>query len=361
MQDTAGPAIPLAKRTAPETIGRYDWYDAAIPVNGRCDPNFSAYDQAMTGYLREVGAPGGALSVYYKDTLVYSKGFGWADVDAHKPFTPQTSSRISSLSKLFTKWCIEDMIEYGQLEPDAKVVDILKRGAIVPLAPKGKEPDPRIVNVTIRQLLDHRSGIRPGLDLMECMSDSVIKSMGFSKPIQSNDAASYILGMPLDSDPGEKEQYSNFGYTLLGHVIEVISGKSYEAAIKDRVMNSKVNTSHWFVTNAMRGDRRDYEADYYSTRSYTSWDRYRLDVCAGAAGWVAPTEGLADFFRKQFPGRGWHFTFFGSYTGAIAVMKVHDNGLVFVANVNYRRGNDSADNDVLFKAIEDVSLKLNLP
>lgn len=354
-------AIAPDKRQSPEQIGRFKWGNQPIPILGSAEEFVQAYDQVMTDYIREVGAPGGALSVYFKGKLVYSKGFGWADIDKKIPFTPKTQHRISSLSKFLTKDLIEELIEYGELEPDTKAIEILKRGGVTPLVSAGQKIDSRLADVTIQQLLDHKSGITAGTDISECMNNDVIEKMKFAKPIRQGDALGYILGLPLEHDPGKEYVYSNFGYALLGKIVEIVSGKPYEEAIKEKVLAKRIDPGHWFVTTANRKDRREGEATYYSTRSQPTWDAYRLDVCAGAAGWVAPTEEIANFFQQRFSGPGWHYTLFGSYTGAVTVMRVHDNSLVYAANVNYRRGSGPDDNDVLFERLEKATSGLKLP
>ena len=167
--------------------------------------------------------------------------------------------------------------------------------------------------------------------------------------------------LPLENYPGKEYIYSNFGYSLLGKVIEVTTQKSYEAWIKEKVVGPILDPKHWFITTAARKDKRPEETDYYSTRSIPTWDAYRWDVCQGAGGWVVPTDELAEFFAKRFSGPGWHYTLFGSYCGAVTVMHVRDDTFTYVANVNYRRGSGPNDNDILYKRLEDTAKGLTLP
>ena len=356
-----GPASPASKRKAPELIGRYNWENAAIPINGTSVPFAAPFDKVMSEYLREAGAPGGTLTVYYKGKKVYSKGFGYADVDKQTPFTPHLASRISSLSKFFTKEAVESLLNSGLLGPEDKVLPILAKGGFVPITAKGHKPDPRLESITIQQLLDHKSGLQAGLNISECTSDEIIKEMGFHHPITSQEAIGCLLGLPLESDPGKEENYSNYGYALLGKVIQIVTKKPYNQVINELVLKPKIDPSNWFVATGYRKDKRAAEPDYYSTRNLPTWDAFRWDIFAGAGGWVAPSDEVADYFQKRFPGKGWQYTLFGSYIGAVTVMRVQKNSLVYAASINYRRGNDSTDNEELFKRLEDASKKLNLP
>ncbi len=352
------PQVPKSKRLAPELIGKIQWKTTKIPISGSGDVRYLAFDQAITKYLREVGAPGGALTVFYKGKRVYAKGFGYADLDAKRKFTALTPTRISSLSKYLTQRAINRLIELGKLNATSKAVEILAKGGVKPI---GGKTDPRIEAITIQDLIDHKSGIDAGLDISQCMSDEVIKKMGFKRPISQNDALRYILGLPLNSDPGSSAMYSNFGYSLLGKIVEIVSGQSFESFVKTQVLAPRTDSSRWFVTTAQRKDHHPNEANYYSTETMKTWDAFRWDICAGAGGWVAPVDGVAELFSKEFPGLGYNFTLFGSYTGAVTVMKVHKNSLVFAASINYRRGNNAVDNDVLFKALENATKNLKLP
>ena len=355
------PAVVTSNRKSPELIGRCNWQGVDVPINGTGEALLSGYDKAMTDYLKEVGAPGGALAVFYKGGKVYSKGFGYAHLDEKLEFTPATPTRISSLSKYLTKKAVKILIAAGYLSEDLRAIEILQKEGIVPIPPKGKKVDPRIGQITIKQLLDHKSGIIAGLDISQCTSNQVIRSLGLHGPVTDREALGYILGQTLQSDPGTKETYSNFGFALLGKIVQIVSGETYEGFVKTNVLKPLVDPAPWFVTSTQSKDRRPEEAEYYSTNPNRTWDAYRFDICAGAGGWVAPMESLARFFSREFPGTGWDYTLFGSYTGAVTVMKVHKNTLTFAASVNYRRGNDAADNDTLFRKLETVTDNLKLP
>ena len=353
--------IPMPKRLAPELIGRYDWTGTSIPTNGHAQPGFGEFDSAMMKYLRYVGAPGGGLTVYYKGHKLYSKGFGYADVDAKIPFKPSTPTRISSVSKYLTKSAIEALIAQGKLHSDDRVIDILRKGSVVPLVAGEKTADGRVSQITVQQLLDHKSGIEAGLDISECTKDSVVRLMKFTKPISAENALGYVLGRPLKSDPGTKDLYSNYGYALLGKIIQIVSGQSYEQFVRSNVLLPGSDPKKWFITTAQRKDKRAGEAEYYSSSPHRTWNAFRWDILAGAGGWVVPVDGLAELFARKFPGPGWDLTYFGSYTGAVTVMKVHKNSLTFAASINFRRGNDANDNDVLFAALEKATEHLKFP
>ena len=208
------PMVLAANRKSPELIGRSDWHGSEVPINGSGEERFRGYDTAMTDYLKEVGAPGGALSVFHQGRKIYSKGYGYAHLDERVAFMPSTPSRISSISKYLTKRAINILVAAGYLTEDSKAIEILLKGGIIPSPPKGKTADPRIGQITIKQLLDHKSGIMAGLDISKCTSNRVVASKGL-RPAADREALGYILGQTLQSNPGTKETYSNYGYALL--------------------------------------------------------------------------------------------------------------------------------------------------
>lgn len=353
------PQIALKDRKHPELIERFLWGQSDIPINGSGEEFLKPYDLVMTNYLRGAGAPGGALTVYFRGKKIYSKGFGYADIDEKRAFTPSTPSRISSLSKFLTQKAVEILVAKGLLAQGERALDILRRGGVVPLPRPGKEVDSRIKNITVQQLVEHMSGIRSGSNIATCTSDGVVREMGFEKPIKENDALGYILGLPLDNDPGAEYTYSNFGYGLLSKIIQIVSGQSYQDFVRTNVLKAPLtDAKQWFITSTNRKDKHPDEAEYYSLNDVRTWDSYRFDIMQGAGGWVTSVDNVAEFFSKTFPGKGWDYTLFGSYTGAVTVMRVHEDSLVFASSINYRRGNTANDNEVLLKRLEDATKEL---
>src|SRR5579862_790307 len=92
-----------------------------IPV-----PSLAAYDDLMTGFMREHKPPGAALAVTYHGRLVYARGFGYADLDKREPVDPVSLFRIASVSKPFTAAAVMHLVENGRLKLDDRVFSILK-------------------------------------------------------------------------------------------------------------------------------------------------------------------------------------------------------------------------------------------
>ncbi|MCY4518582.1 MAG: serine hydrolase [Acidimicrobiaceae bacterium] len=151
-------------------------------------------------------------------------------------------------------------MEDGLLDLDERAFDILDH--IEPVG--GKIIDPRYREVTVRQLL-HHSGARAGGDYM-------VNPLVVDRPTDCTDVIRYALGvLPLESDPGTKYSYSNFGYCILGRIIEEKSGQPYEDYVKKRVLAS-VGITRMQIGRTLLKDRVDGEVRYYWSPRHRLWD-----------------------------------------------------------------------------------------
>jgi len=192
------------------------------------DPLQSFHD-AMEHHLREYGIPGGALAVAREGKLILSSGYGLADVDAKTPVAAGALFRIASISKPLTAVTILKLVQDGRLDLDAKAFTLLDLDL-------GKA-DPRLVDITIRQLLQHTGGWdrEKSGDPMFRPFD-IASELGVPPPPDPAAIIRYMVRRPLDTDPGTKHAYSNFGYCVLGRIIEKITGEPYDAFVRKAVL-----------------------------------------------------------------------------------------------------------------------------
>lgn len=142
-------------------------------------------------------SPGGAVLVAERGTILYSQGYGWADVEGRRPMTPTTRVCIASITKQFTGTAILILARQGKLDLDSPVQLYL--------------PDFSHAAVTVRQLATHTSGLPDFVTYEEAME------------------------LPLDAAPGDRLNYSNTGYTALGRLIKQVSGQSYLTFLQDNI------------------------------------------------------------------------------------------------------------------------------
>jgi len=166
--------------------------------------------------------------------LLVARGYGLADVENRRPVEPDALFRIASLSKPITAAAILVLVEQGRLRLDSGALDLL--GPIEP--PPGKSLDPRLSRITVRQLLQHTGGFdrqASGDPMFRPLE--IARDLGVSPPASPEAVVRWMLGRPLDFEPGGRYAYSNFGYCLLGRIVGRIAGQDYETAVQSLVLN----------------------------------------------------------------------------------------------------------------------------
>lgn len=204
---------------------------AEIPATGQFDVRLRPLDDLMTGFLTKHKLPGASLAVGRGGRVLYARGFGWADVDAKKPVQPDSLFRLASISKSITAIAVMRAVEQGCLSLDDKILPWL--GELVP----AEIPDARWRDITLRHLLQHTGGWDRDKSF-DAMFRAVpfANELGVDPPAKPEHVIRVMLKKPLDFTPGERYAYSNFGYCLLGRVLERLDGVSYFESVRRRVL-----------------------------------------------------------------------------------------------------------------------------
>lgn len=154
----------------------------------------------------------GSILVAENGKVVYKKGFGMANMEWNIPNATDTRFRIASVTKQFTAALVLQLVEEGKIKLDGKISDYL--------LDYRKDTGGR---VTVHQLLNQTSGIP---NLSESSRSPFINVRDALKKYASGD---------LEFEPGAKYNYSNSGYWILGAIIERVTGKTYEAVLRERI------------------------------------------------------------------------------------------------------------------------------
>jgi len=219
---------------------------------------------SVLNYYYVLGILNGTVLVAEAGKVIYQKGFGYANMDTKETLEPKSVFRLASISKQFTAMCIMMLEEQNKLSYDDDFQKYL--------------PELKYEGVTIRHLLWHTSGIPEYLDFMpkhfpsdEYLNDDVIKTMAKHRPEKH-------------FEPGEKYEYSNAGYLLLGSIVERVSGISYKEFLHQNIFDRIGMSSSIFpfgknefkeMANRVRGYNRTKDGGYVDN-DYTSYD---YDVC----------------------------------------------------------------------------------
>ncbi|NRF39658.1 serine hydrolase [Pedobacter foliorum] len=156
-----------------------------------------------------LSSPGCVIGIVRNDSLIYAKGYGLANIEYGVSNTPETIYHMASVSKQFTAYAIVLLAKQGKLKLDDDIHKYL------PWFPDLKE------KITIRQLLNHTSGIRDQWQLLAISGtrlDDVIKQEQIVKVLSKQQA--------LNFKPGEKYSYSNSGFTMLAEIVKSVTGKT---------------------------------------------------------------------------------------------------------------------------------------
>jgi D-alanyl-D-alanine carboxypeptidase len=191
----------------------------AIIINGLLFASMTAAGQdrkvQINNYIRtemaKLHIPGVAVAVVRDGKVELMKGYGLANIERKIPITPNTMFQIASTTKPFTAMAVMLLAEDGKLSLDERAIKYL------PWLPAIYS------DVTVRQLLTHTSGVNRDVRTANVDNFSLDE---FKKR---------LAVAPVSFKPGERWEYANTGYILLGMIIEAASGKSYGEFLSQRI------------------------------------------------------------------------------------------------------------------------------
>jgi len=194
-------------------------------TNSFAQQNAQKIDALLKQY-HDYGQFNGSILVAENGKVVYKKGFGMANMEWSIPNSADTKFRIASVTKQFTAALVLQLVEEGKIKLDGKITDYL--------TDYRKDTGEK---VTIHQLLNHTSGIPDYRDV----SRNPYSAADFVKKHVSGD---------LEFEPGSKYKYNNGGYSILGAIIEKVTGKSYETVLQERILKPLGMTNSGYAHNS---------------------------------------------------------------------------------------------------------------
>ena len=284
--------------------GGANWSNVqTIPQQGNVEGGIAGIDQKIRAIMFEHHVPGISVAIAKNGKLLYSQGYGFADLTARDNTSPKTRFRIASVSKPFTAAAILKLVQDGKIGLNDKVVQLI---ADKPY--QGKTVDERWNAITIQHLLHHTAGFNRSASYDPMFYDGHIASaLGVTSPAGKKNIIRFMLAQRLDHAPGTKYAYSNFGYSLLGRVIENVSGKPYFDYIQEEILDP-LSLRSVALGRTQLSDRQDGEARYHSTlsklpsvfddvkgmvdRPYGAWNLEAMDSHGGL---IANAEDLLNF------------------------------------------------------------------
>lgn len=222
------------------------------PVNNpTTQQDIAAVDNAVSSFMSTYNVPGASLAISKNGKLVYVKGYGKANTATGELVTPSHRFRLASVSKTYTGVAILKLAQEGKLNIDSKVFGT---GGVL-ANDFGTGPyNANLSAITVKHLLHHTAGswgASTGGDVIDQNPSYTYKQL-FDWIINTR---------PNPKVPGTQYDYTNVGYSLLGRIIEKVSGKTYTAYIQD--MLSNLGGTNTDIAGQTEQEKKSYEVKYY--------------------------------------------------------------------------------------------------
>lgn len=265
--------------------------------------------------LRLVGA---TVAIVKDERLVYTQGFGYADLEKKELVTSESKFRIGSVSKLVTAVAIMKLVEDGEISLDDYVFG---EEGILNGDPYDNIKNRNVYNIKVKHLLNHTAGwslLTYGDPMF--IPHKIHKMDDAGYPIDFDDVVEFVLERHLPYRPGTRFNYSNFGYCLLGRVIEEVTGDDYDEWIIDEILEPN-GIENMSIAGNFLDDRQRNEVKYYDKSAnneqlsfegsgemvYKPYGADDIEMLGPAGGWLATASDLmrllvmVDGYSNRYP------------------------------------------------------------
>ena len=240
--------------------------------------------QYTQSFQQQFHVPAMSVAISKGGRFVYDRAGGMANRQYMTQAQQDTLFRIADLSKTITAVTIFSLIQAGKLNLDDRVFGL----AGILGTKYGNAPyKPYVTDVTVDHLLTHTAGGWPADD-----SDPMFHNNGWD---QAKLIASTIANVPLTSQPGTQWAYSNFGYCVLGRVIEQVTGQPYETYVQANILAFCGIAGMQIARNSER-DRATNEVVYIGQYSEDPY-KFNINRMDSTAGWIASSTQLVQFLN----------------------------------------------------------------
>lgn len=261
-------------------------------------PELHAMDSIMQRYLKRWEIHGAQLAISRHDSLLYARGFGYADKDRQIPMEPSYIMRMASVSKLVTATGIMKLRDMGKIRLSDKVFG--PKGILNDTFYVNSIRDKRYFDITVEQLLRHKAGFTNYAGDAIFSTRYIMQQNHLTTPPDHRTLLRIVLRRHLGYTPGTAQRYCNIGYTLLSLIIEKHTGMSYENFMQRYVLYPAGCYDFHIAGNYLK-DRRPNETVYYMHSSSVPVPEFNnsgrmvvrcygendITTALGAGAWVA--------------------------------------------------------------------------
>jgi CubicO group peptidase (beta-lactamase class C family) len=264
-------------------------------VTGKALTGLSGFDSTLKTFMQERNIPCGQLAVVRKGKLVLSRGYTYTD-DSSLTTQPASPFRIASISKPVTATAVLRLVQDGKLKLTDRAATLLGLSTAA---------DARLKDVTVLRLLQHLGGWDRDVTPDPMFQDAAIaKALGVALPVTQANIMKYASAHKLDHAPGTRYAYSNYGFMLLGRIIEKVTGKKYEDYVQQVVLGPrKITRMRQGATLTKATGEVPYSSGYTGTTVFDNsgkkvaypYGAFNLENMDSHGGWLATAMDLTRF------------------------------------------------------------------
>src|ERR1035437_7560195 len=220
---------------------------------------FAGVEKTVSSFLRKWSIAGASIAIAKDGKLIYAHGFGYADTASKTETQPYSQFRIASISKLVTAVGIMKLQEEGKL---ALTDSVFGSKGILNDRFYGEPKDKRVYKINVAELLSHEAGWTQRYGDQMFMPLVVAEKMGLKPPVDTKTIVKFALEKRLQYIPGTGKAYSNLGYSILGLVIEKVSGMSYEDFCRKTILEP-LGIYDMKIAGNLPSEKAPFEVTYY--------------------------------------------------------------------------------------------------
>jgi CubicO group peptidase (beta-lactamase class C family) len=311
---------------------------------------FAPLDRVVIEFMDRCDCRSATAAVSRNGKLLFSRGYGWCDAVEKKRTLPDALLRIGGITQPITAAAVRKLAQEGKFALDTKAFKYLN---VKPL--RIANPDARLNEITVGQLLEHRSGWNSQSADPFTNLAAVGKSMRVTRRPRPIEIVRYMMTEPLQFDPGQQQAFSNFNYCVLGRIIEKATAKSYGAYIQDEFFRSlgvhDVRLGRHFA------DQRDVREVWYPVRGVP------IETMDSFGGLIASAPDLCKFLDAYWvsgeprpPGGDQQWTYFGNIVATTAIVRQRTDGYNIAILFAVRKTEPLTEKDdrALAQAVEEA-------
>lgn len=247
------------------------------------ETDFSAVDAYVEAQMQALRTPGLALAIVQGDQVVYVKGYGQARPDDGSSVTSQTPFMIGSTTKSITALAVMQLVEAGKIELDAPVLTYIPWFRVA--------DESASAQITVKHLLTQTSGFSRAAGLLELAASDTSE-----QAIENSVRA--LKDVALVRAPGKAFEYSNVNYTVLGLVVQMVSGRSYESYVQQHVFEPlEMRHSFTSLDEARRNEMSTGHVTFFGLPIAKEVPFNRGNIAAGYL--ICSAEDLAHYLIAQ--------------------------------------------------------------